>query len=47
MKAHEQDDKAHLNKAVDTVIKFKNDNEMLTAWRNKNIFGKGESMMLY
>ncbi len=35
MSAHEQDDKAHLNKTVDTIIKLKEDNEILTAWKNK------------
>ncbi len=37
MRAHEQDDKAHLTKTADTVIELKNN--------NKNILGEGESMI--
>ncbi len=37
MKAHEMDDKAHLNKTVDTVIELKK--------KDKHILGEGESMV--
>ncbi len=50
MRAHEQEDKAHLNKALDGMLELKekmahlqNDNDTL---KNKKVLGKGKPMIL-